>query len=174
MWQMGKEEVAGTTSRDTWRRLVQGIAIFFLLTSQAWADITCNCRQESIAQHASQIAHSCCPSTHRSSSDRNEECADRSGYSLPIFTAEEAPGANNQSCSNEFVDLSQNTRTCCQSSPQSDAQEMTILLQDPVQVISARLPINLDTASSFEFTYRDFHQHCHARPLYLSFSCFLI
>src|SRR5262245_49895508 len=149
MWQMAKARFAGTTSRDTWRRLARGIAVFFLLANQAWADITCNCQQVGNAQPASQMPHSCYPSTHHSNSEMSEECAD-------------VPGANNQPCGNEFVDLSQNVRTCCQSAPQRDVQEMTIFLQGSVQVISTRLATNPDTASSFEFIYRDFHQHSRA------------
>src|SRR5262245_22890270 len=121
---MAKVVFGSKTSRNAWLRLTRGITIVFLLTHQTWAGILCHCLYENTAQHASQMAHSCCPLAHHSSSGTSTECAGESADSSP--TEELTPGADHQLCGNQFGALSQNVRACCHSAPQTDAQEMTI------------------------------------------------
>ena len=163
--QVTKAGFASLTSRFIWRRLAQGIAIMFLLTQPAWAGIGCHCQHENEAQQVSQMAHACCPTGHHS------------GHAVGTEHASEATNSP-ASCSEEGEISSDDqlgtTMVCCHATPQSEAQGVTIPSQDPVPVINAQPLVCPGAPAVSTPTYHNFHQLNRTRPLYLSFSCFLI
>lgn len=168
-WQVAKTGFATLTSRFFWRGLAQGIAILFVFTQQAWADIVCHCQHENEVRQVSQMAHACCRTRHHSEQAVGTEHASEATNSPTSCSEERELGTDDQSGA-----LSQGTMVCCYATPQAEAQGSTVPLQDPVPVINAQ-PLLYPGASAVSTPiYHNFHQLNRTRPLYLSFSCFLI
>src|SRR5262249_25519024 len=174
MRQITKARFAALTGPVARRRLACGIVILFLLMHQAWAGIVCQCHHEESAQQASQMAHSCCQASRHSGSVMGTDCGCEAAHSSPSCGEEGGAGIENQHAGDQFGALAQGVTACCHSAPQTDAQEITIPLQDHMPVINTRLLIDFEATASFATTHLNFHQLCCTRPLYLSFSCFLI
>jgi len=165
-----KAGFASLTSRAAWQRLAQGIAILFMLTHQAWAGIVCHCQKENNAQQGLQIAHACCFAHHSGSAVSIEQAGESTQTSCP---KEEALDTNHQCSDDQSGTLPQGAMVCCHEAPQAE-KNAAISLQQPVPVVSIQPLVSHDGQSVSDFIPYNFHQLYRTRPLYLSFSCFLI
>ena len=169
--QVAKARFAPLTSRTTWRRLAQGVAILLLLTHQAWAGVVCICQHNDGLQQAAQMAHVCSAARHHSDvrAEHTGEVADSSA----AYSEEGAPGTDDRCSGNQSCTLLQGAMVCCPDVPQAE-QNATISLQKPAPVISNRSLVSIKGQSVPVFIHYNFHQLYRTQPLYLSFSCFLI
>ncbi len=170
-WQVTKAGFASLTSRAAWQRLAQGIAILFMLTHQAWAGIVCHCQNENDAQQGSQIAHACCLAAHHSGSAVSTEQAGETTQAS--YSEEGALGTDDQCTDNQSGTLPRGAMVCCHDAPQAE-QNAIISLQEPAPVVSTQPLVSLDDQSVSDFIHCNFHPLYRTKPLYLSFSCFLI
>jgi len=166
--QVTKAGFASLTSRVAWRRRAHGIAIGVLLTHQAWAGIICHCQHENGAQQDSQIAHACCVSAHHSDSATTEQAGETAHLSTSC-SEEGVPGTDDQ-----LGALPQGALVCCRASPRAEAQGITIPSQDSESIVTTQQFVSFDALAVSVPTYQNSHQPHRTRPLYLSFSCFLI
>ncbi len=170
-WHVTKAGFASLTSRAAWQRLAQGFAILFMLTHQAWAGIVCHCQKENDAQQGSQISHACCLAMHHSGSAVSTEQA---GESTQTSCPEEgALDTDDQYPDGQSGILPQGAMVCCHEAPQAEKNAM-ISLQQPAPVVNIQPLVSHDGQSVSDFIPYNFHQLYRTRPLYLSFSCFLI
>lgn len=172
---MAKTGFAYLTSRAAWRRLVQGMAIVFLLTHQAWGGIICHCQHEDRTHRISQTAHACCHDGHHSGVAEGAQSFGEPTHSPASCSEESTPGsATDCESEGQLGAAPQGEMVCCHAAPQAEVQGITTPSQDPVPAINTQPSVKHAAPAAFAPTYQNFHQLRHARPLYLSISCFLI
>jgi hypothetical protein len=171
MWRVTKAGFASLTSQVAWRRLAHGVAILFLFTHQGWTGIVCDFHHEGDAQHVSQMAHACF--SHHSGSAVSAEHANEAVHSSASCSEEGAPGTAGQRSDDQLDTLLQGAAMCCHAAPQTE-QNATLSAQVPGPVVSTQPLGSLDGQSVSVPARHNYPQLYPTRPLYLSFSCFLI
>jgi hypothetical protein len=170
-WQVRKTRFAALTDRAAWRRLVRGIALLFLLTHQAWAGIICHCEPDD----AAQMAHACCLAAQHSDPAVNNEPANEAVHSPAACAEKGAPGTDNRPSDDQLCTTPQIATACCHAAPSAEVQGITTPSKNTESVVSTQPLVNLDAqAVSAALYQQNSHQPHRTRPLYLSFSCFLI
>lgn len=162
LWQMAKAGFASTTGWVAWRRLAAGIALLLLLAQPTWAGIICGCRERS------QMARDC----RRADPVTVLEAAIEETR-LPADSPGEGGSGIDEHCPGDlFGALLQ--AACCHSDSQTEWQGVTTQLQDQPLVAGTRPSVGLEIAAGSGLSLHEFHQLYRIRPLYQSFSCWLI
>jgi len=158
-----KAQIGTALIRATMRALMRGVVLLLLFTHQSWASIICGCN------HSDESDHACC---HTAQHDNPAVEAHRQGsdvHSSSHCAGEEMPAPDTQ-----FDNSPQSAMMCCHSSPQTDAQGVAVTSANPAPVENTPPLIHIGAQTIAAPVSINIHPQRHKRPLYLSFSCWLI
>lgn len=169
-WQAAKAGFSLDISQIDWRRLVQVIALLFLLTQQAWAGLLCHCQHED----EGQMSHACCLTAHHCASAEAAECAGEPAHA-ESSCADETESADQILSADNSCTAPQPAMAncCCDAAPQTEPQAITSV-RESVPVDSHQSFVSIEWQIASATMYYNPHPPNRTRPLYLSFRCFLI